>query len=208
MAVLNEKELEFDIEYIDLQAKPDWFLKISPTGKVPVLQTPDEHVLFESAIINEYLDESHEPHFMPNTPLQRAHHRMWSDFVAGLYGSVYRAYNAEDEESAQAALDAIRGRLLKLEGEIVGPLFYGQEFTLVDATAAPPFTRISWIEHIVPDLDLFTDTPKVKIWKEALLSRPSVRNSILPNLYEIFRDRLQGGNSWLSNHLTNAVLSS
>ncbi len=52
---LKEKNVDFDIEYIDLANKPEWFLKISPLGRVPVLQVGEE-VLFESAVINEYLD--------------------------------------------------------------------------------------------------------------------------------------------------------
>ncbi|MEM7129073.1 MAG: glutathione binding-like protein [Chloroflexota bacterium] len=152
-------------------------------------------------MINEYLDESHAPHFMPDTPLERANDRMWSDFVTGLYGDVYRGYNAEDEEAANQAFDGIRNRLARLEEEVTGPLFRGDHFTLIDATAAPPFTRLEWMERIIPEADFFADTPKAKGWKEALLSRESVKNSVLPNLYDIFTERLQGGSSWLGSRL-------
>ncbi len=53
---LNKKGIDYKITYIDLADKPDWFLALSPLGKVPVLKHGDE-VLFESAVINEYLDE-------------------------------------------------------------------------------------------------------------------------------------------------------
>jgi len=67
----------YDVTYIDLKNKPDWFLKISPFGKVPVLKV-DDTVLFESAVINEYLDEIlPEPPFMPGDPGQRARARIW-----------------------------------------------------------------------------------------------------------------------------------
>ena len=35
--VLEEKAVPHELEFIDLAAKPDWFLAISPLGKVPVL---------------------------------------------------------------------------------------------------------------------------------------------------------------------------
>ena len=35
---LTEKGVPFERIDIDLDNKPDWFLKISPLGKVPVLQ--------------------------------------------------------------------------------------------------------------------------------------------------------------------------
>ena len=56
MIVLNEKNIPFDIEYIDLSEPPPWFYDISPLEKVPVLLVNDEP-LFESMVICEYLDE-------------------------------------------------------------------------------------------------------------------------------------------------------
>jgi len=35
--MLREKNVPFERTYIDLKNKPDWFLAISPRGKVPVL---------------------------------------------------------------------------------------------------------------------------------------------------------------------------
>ena len=57
---LAEKGVAFDRVYIDLAAKPDWFLAISPLGKVPLLKVGDD-VIFESAVILEYLEET-QPH--------------------------------------------------------------------------------------------------------------------------------------------------
>jgi glutathione S-transferase len=31
----------FDMEFIDLKEKPEWFVKLSPTGKVPILKVDD-----------------------------------------------------------------------------------------------------------------------------------------------------------------------
>ena len=36
--VMRVKGIAFDVTYIDLQNEPDWFLDMSPHGKVPVLQ--------------------------------------------------------------------------------------------------------------------------------------------------------------------------
>jgi glutathionyl-hydroquinone reductase len=58
--LLRVKKVDFDVTYINLREKPDWFLKLSPHGKVPVLQVGDE-VLFESNAIAEFLDETFEP---------------------------------------------------------------------------------------------------------------------------------------------------
>ena len=53
---LEYKGIDYDIEYIDLANPPEWFLAISPLKKVPLLIV-DGTVIFESAVINEYIDE-------------------------------------------------------------------------------------------------------------------------------------------------------
>ena len=52
MILLRAKEIEFEVTYVNLQDKPDWFLDISPHGKVPVLKVGDQ-ILFESNAIAE-----------------------------------------------------------------------------------------------------------------------------------------------------------
>ena len=64
MIVLRTKEVDFDVTYVNLREKPDWFLQISPHGKVPVLNV-DDQPLFESNAIAEFLDEVVEPHIHP-----------------------------------------------------------------------------------------------------------------------------------------------
>lgn len=206
MTVLNEKNVPHDIQYIDLSNKPDWFLAISPTGKVPVVETPEGHLLFESAVINEYLDETHPPHFLKGTPWERAQERMWLDFVSGMYGEVYRTYTADDEAAFYDALGAARAKLAKLEAVVVGPLFRGQEFGLVDATAAPLFTRLSWIERLVPEMGAFDELPKTHAWGETLLARPSVQNSVLPDIFELFVASLQRSGAWLSTRVGRTAI--
>ena len=71
MIVLRAKAVKFDVTYINLREKPDWFLKISPHGKVPVLNV-DGEPLYESNAIAEYLDETLEPRLHPADPIKRS----------------------------------------------------------------------------------------------------------------------------------------
>ena len=96
--VLYEKNLAFDTTYIDLNNKPQWFLEISPFGKVPVLRIKKD-MLFESAIINEYLDEVYPPSLQPMDFLQRAHNRAWIEFSSGLIMSIVNISRAENKEN-------------------------------------------------------------------------------------------------------------
>ena len=53
-ALLEAKGIPYEIEYISLKVKPQWFLDISPTGQVPMLVTEQGEALFESDSIMEY----------------------------------------------------------------------------------------------------------------------------------------------------------
>ena len=79
--VMRAKGVDFDVTYINLREKPDWFLKISPHGKVPVLKLADGTALFESNAIAEYLDEVIAPQLHPTDPVLRAKNRAWTDFL-------------------------------------------------------------------------------------------------------------------------------
>ena len=198
MTVLNEKAVPYAITYIDLRNKPDWFLALSPTGKVPVVQTPDGDILFESAVINEYLDDVHAPHWQPAAPLARAQTRMWTEFMGALYGDVYQLYTTPDADRARAIIAGITTKLARLEDEIVGPLWQGEQFSLVDATAAPVFMRLAWVERLRPDLSAFTGLPRTRAWCDGLLARPSVREAVLPDIFDIFLTSVQASESWLA----------
>jgi glutathione S-transferase len=189
---LQEKGVPYEIEYIDLTAKPSWFLKLSPTGKVPLLLVGD-HVLFESAAINEYLDETTgETRLHPKDPLVRAQHRAWIAFASDLNFSVHKVMVSAEELDARAAADVIRPRLQRLEQEVAGPLFSGEALCLVDAATAPALQRLHWCQQRKPQLELFAELPKVEKWKDALLRRPSVVRSTVEDIEARFDRYIRG----------------
>ncbi|MGN6720389.1 MAG: glutathione S-transferase family protein [Candidatus Binatia bacterium] len=96
--VLAEKNLPYDIAPIDLRAheqKTPEYLKLNPYGKVPVL-TDDATVLYESLIINEYLDEKYpNPPLMPKDPAKRAKARILIDYGMGHFDAPYQRLRME-----------------------------------------------------------------------------------------------------------------
>jgi glutathione S-transferase len=192
---LLEKGAAHEITYIDLADKPQWFLDLSPTGKVPVLRVGEDR-LFESAVINEYLDEvTGAPRLLPQEPLEKAQARMWIEYIGALGGPVYRMMVDADEAATRKDAATLNGMLGRLENELVGPLWAGEEFSLVDSAAAPFLMRIAWMEALVPDLGITRGLPKVARWMEALLSRPAVRGSVKPGIHATFVEYLQGAGS-------------
>ncbi|XP_073100414.1 probable glutathione S-transferase DHAR2, chloroplastic isoform X2 [Elaeis guineensis] len=79
-----EKHPPYDMEPIDLANKPEWFLEISPEGKVPVVK-PDEKWVADSGIITQSLEEKY-PDPPLATPLEKASvgSKIFSTFIGFL----------------------------------------------------------------------------------------------------------------------------
>jgi len=131
---LKEKRVPFEITYIDLDNPPEWFPAISPMGKVPVLRVDQDRVLFESAVINEYLDETNPPPLHPQDPWRRAHNRAWIEFGSNLIGRQYRMLTVPDEPEYVRERDGFLTDLRYVEQQLgEGPFFNGAAFSLADA---------------------------------------------------------------------------
>ncbi len=188
---LREKGIAYDIDYVDLSNKPDWFVELSPLSKVPVLEvTRDDGskvVLFESVVINEYLDDATEGSMLPADPLDRAHSRAWIEFGTAVLSDALSVTSAKDEAELSVVLKKLGAKLDRLEREIgEGPFFLGAEVSLVDVTFTPALQRLSWADEIHPAMAIFEGRPKIARWWNALAARDSVRGSAVPDLRERF----------------------
>lgn len=63
LLTLEEKHLPYDLKLVDLGNKPEWFLKISPEGKVPLIKLDDKWIP-DSDVITQSLEEK-----FPDPPL-------------------------------------------------------------------------------------------------------------------------------------------
>lgn len=179
---LAEKQVPFTRTTIDLADKPDWFKQISPLGKVPLLRV-DSEVLFESAAICDYLDETIEPRMHPADPVRRAQHRAWIEVASALLSDIWGLYTASDEAVFDVKGRDIETKLQRLEvvlGQHDGPYFAGRDFSLVDAAFAPAFRYFDLFETFI-DLGLFLDKPNLRAWRRTLLQRPSVVGAVAPD---------------------------
>ena len=182
MIVLRAKDVRFEVTYINLREKPDWFLAISPHGKVPVLSV-DGQPLFESNAIAEFLDERVPPRLHPEDPFKRARNRAWTDFVPDFSAGLGGVYYAKDETALAKGIEVARGRLAKLEEALAnergndGPYFNGAELCLVDAAYAPFLQRYAFVETRL-GCGLLNEFPLTQAWSDALLANERVVGSV------------------------------
>jgi len=195
--ILLEKGIEFSIKYIDLANKPDWFLKLSPLGKVPILRVQDE-VIFESAVISEYLDETKPPALHPQDPLIRAKNRAWIEFGSGLIINQAQLLWAETKDQFEEKKEILLKGFLRLEDSLnSGPYFNGSSFSLVDSAYAPLWMRSNLLAKKY-NLDLLEGMPKLQAWSIVLLALDSVQNSVVDDFEELFVQYLKNKNSYVT----------
>lgn len=175
-AMLLEKNIPFEVRYVDLKVKPDWFLAISPRGKVPVL-VADGVPLFESAAILEFLDETQPPRVLPDDPFERARQRAWFEVANDLFMAHYKLVSIKSWDDLDAARAALTGVLARFETEIRGDFFAGETPGLVDFATAPALFRIRILERWT-GLELAGSGSRVDGWTTRLVERPSIAKGV------------------------------
>ncbi len=185
VVTLLYKGVDHRITYIELRPKPDWFSALSPLGRVPILRVTDggvETILFESAVINEFIDEVTPGRLMPEDPILRAQNRAWIEFGSTLFADSYKmsiATNASEFEAIRVEQVEHLQRVENVLGD--GPYFNGADFSLVDAAYAPFFIRTDVWKDTVTFFDP-AQFPKVTAWSECLMAEPAIQEAASPEL--------------------------
>lgn len=190
--VLDHKGVDHETVPVDITQKerPAEFNEISPYGKVPVWQE-DGLVIFESTVINEYLEETHpEPPMLPSDPAQRAYARQWIRYTDtqlherdGQFTHVLRDIGAK-QKMCRELLEMIP----KLEVELKGKsskYFMGEELSLVDAVMAPTLRFLPVWSKILDD-KIWPTCTAVKGYLERLSEHPSVQKRAFAPPIDVF----------------------
>ena len=176
--VLHEKGIDFEASEVDFRNKSEEFLQASPTGKVPVIVV-DEDSLYESNIVNQFLDEVHEePRLMPEDPKARTYARIWmsradDDFYPQVFVSSMGRERGFSEERVSEALEKLKATLSRLEERLEAREYLADGFSLADVAHAGNFVRLHELEqnHTVS----LADYPNVASWMERIEARESFR---------------------------------
>jgi glutathione S-transferase len=194
---LFEKQVPFERLSIDLSDKPDWFTALSPLGKVPLLMSRD-HVIFESAVILEYLEETLPAPLHPANPERRAEHRSWIEFGSSILNDIGGFYSAADAQTFEAKRQLLRRKFNRLERAFTGPdWFDAAGFSLVDTVYGPIFRYFDTFERIA-DFGVLDDTDAVVDWRRRLAARASVAAAVEPDYPDRLMAFLVARRSYLS----------
>jgi len=179
--VLYEKGLSYEIVRLDEkkmdQKKPE-HLKLNPYGKVPVIDD-DGRILFESCIINEYLDEQYpNPPLMPKDPYLRGRGRILVDYALNYIHEPYEALRGEmlkkDSDRNMLVMEesrqTLRRLLIYLEEALGDKAYFLGDLSLTDIDVLPCFLRME-SRGAIPTPSL----PRLTAWLQRMKERPSVK---------------------------------
>ena len=201
---LKHKGVPFDTTFIQLDDPPAWFGEVSPLGKVPVLKV-DDTVLFESAVINEFLDESFGERMLSDDALERAQQRAWIELGAAGIFAMFGTITAPEEGGSTAKREELAKLFGHLERQLAkappAPFFSGAKLSLVDTAFAPLFQRLFALPEPILDWEA---VPTVKRWAERLVEEPVVRDSLPEGFDELFPMMLRKQSGWYAQqHLAD-----
>ncbi len=192
---LLHKQVGYRITYIDISDPPAWFDEISPTGQVPLVRIDNDSILFESAVINEFLDEVTGGGMMPSEPLIKAQNRAWTQFCGSILADARDLAGAKDENSLQDKEYDIHEKLGRIEAlKTDEDFFNGDEMNLIDTLYAALFMRLDLLRPAVNLLGM-EQYPGLSRWSENLLRLDAVQRSVVTDFNDIYRRmfKAQGG---------------
>jgi RNA polymerase-associated protein len=174
--VLYEKGMDFEIIDVDLYNKPEDIAVINPYNRVPVL-VDRELVLYESNIINEYIDERFpHPQLMPPDPIMRARARqLLHTFEREMFEHIPAL--EPSQKNAEKTRAHVRDHLIQLAPMFARQKFMlGDEFSMLDVAIAPLLWRLELYGIELPK----AASPLMK-YAERIFSRQGFIDALTPS---------------------------
>ena len=176
--VLFEKGMDFEIKDIDTFNKPEDLAVINPYNQVPVLVERDL-ILYESNIINEYLDERFpHPQLMPADPVMRGRgrlvlFRLEKELFVHVATLETQAATAKEQAKAREAI--AQGLTMIAPAYAKNKYVLGDDFSMIDVALAPLLWRL---EHY--DIKLGKSAAPLLKSAERIFQRPAFAEALTP----------------------------
>jgi glutathione S-transferase len=184
--MLIEKGVDYALTEVDLYNKPDWWKELSPLGKVPLIRHNGD-IVYESRIINEYLEE-----VLPAVPMLPAD-PIWIDYCDSYFLPVLHKLIADrrDEDKQKENRATLREKFLFLENEGLrklgnGPFFMGEQLTLVDLQFMPFIERFPCYQELW-GASIPQECSHLHSWIETMQARESHQKTL--NTFEFHMER-------------------
>lgn len=155
---------------VDFTANPPWLAELTPIGKIPIL-VDGEHVIFESSVILEYLNESCGNRYLPQAAKERAVARSLCTVVDQIHDDVRSYFSVRTKNEFDAAWKKICERLICLVESGENLAFFGDKLMMPGINFAPLFVLLQTLSECTGDF--FPPASAARLSRR-LLNTPSV----------------------------------
>ncbi|AQK95477.1 dehydroascorbate reductase like1 [Zea mays] len=166
LLTLEEKKVPYEVKLVDLGNKPEWFLNISPEGKVPLFNGGDGKCIADSDVITQVIEEKFPtPSLVTPPEYASVGSKIFPAFVKFL-----KSKDASDG-SEKALLDELQALDDHLKAH--GPYINGENVSATDLSLGPKLFHLQIaLEHFkgwkIPE-----NLTNVHAYTKALFSRES-----------------------------------
>ncbi|MDJ0657889.1 MAG: glutathione S-transferase family protein [Crocosphaera sp.] len=207
---LEEKQIPFAVELIDLSNKPKWYTDLVPTGLVPAVKIEGELVYESKSILLKLEETFNTPALLPEDSQEKAIALEMIEGCetggfskAGYQFLLGRPFNSSTEEvsddqsmaEVKANFEANVEQLEKALEEYPGDYFM-RDFSLVDIMYIPALKRLSANLPVFRGYHLRGNEkyPLLNRWLEAINNRPTYRrikaddrthNLVMKNIFKL-----------------------
>jgi glutathione S-transferase len=180
---LEELEIPYETHAIDLGKlvqKEEWFLRISPNGRIPAIVDRDEgdFAIFESGALMIYLAEK-AGRLFPTDPKGRSRVIQWLMFQMGGIGPMMGQANVFFRyfpEKIQPAIDRYQNECRRLfevvDGHLADREWLADDFSIADIANWCWMRTYKWSGVSRDGL------PHLKRWMDTMKERPALRRGI------------------------------
>ncbi|KLN63977.1 MULTISPECIES: glutathione S-transferase family protein [Vibrio] len=188
-AALEAKQIPYEIEYISLKDKPQWFLDVSPNAQVPVVLTENGTVLFESDAIIEYIEDEYGPLEQDVSNEQRALDRAWSYLASKNYLAQCGTMSSKDKITFEQREKKLRTAFEKVEKQLLdnSKFFKSDTLSNVDIAWLPLLHRAAIVKERT-GYDFLCGLPKTQLWQKAIQGSGLADKSVSSDFVEKFTD--------------------
>ncbi|XP_042545520.1 glutathione S-transferase omega-1 [Dipodomys spectabilis] len=187
LLVLQARGIGHEVININLKNKPEWFFTKSPLGLVPVLETSQGQLIYESNIICEYLDEAFPgKKLLPEDPYEKACQKMTLELFSKVPSLIVSFVRGQNKEDCSGLKEELRKEFSKLDEVLINKkttFFGGNSISMIDYLIWPWFERLEPLELT----ECVSHTPKLKLWMTATRKDPIVTTFFIdPKSYRSF----------------------
>ncbi|KAM9327309.1 glutathione S-transferase omega-1-like [Gastrophryne carolinensis] len=172
--VLAAKGIQYEDVNINLKNKPDWFFEKNPLGLVPVIETSDGKIIYESAVVCEYLDEVFPGvKLTPSDPYEKAKQKMLQEQFSAVSTAFYKIRTASDEDAPELWAQFFE-KLKKIDEGLAKkntPYFGGNSVAMIDYLLWPWFERF----NAFCPANTLEKTPQLKAWYDLMMQDAAVK---------------------------------